>query len=236
MKILITGGANGLGLEITKLLAKNNENVVYFTFTNSEASAIELQKMYNNTFGIKCDFTNSDDVAQLIQKISDFKINVLINNAYVGQAINKHIHKTAGQEFLNSFAVNITPVIDITNAAIVNFRKNGGGKIVSILTSFLDTTPPIGTSVYLTNKAIILQLSKCWNSENVKFNISANCISPSFMLTDFTKNTDDRIIEELINNHPLKKLLEPIEVAKVVESIITSTPHLSNQNIVINAS
>ena len=236
MKILITGGANGLGLEITKLLAKNNENVVYFTFTNSEASAIELQKMYNNTFGIKCDFTNSDDVAQLIQKISDFKINVLINNAYVGQAINKHIQKTAGQDFLNSFGVNIAPVIDITNAAIVNFRKNGGGKIVSILTSFLDTTPPIGTSVYLTNKAIILQLSKCWNSENVKYNISANCISPSFMLTDFTKNTDDRIIEELINNHPLKKLLEPIEVAKVVESIITSTPHLSNQNIVINAS
>lgn len=236
MNILITGGANGLGLEITKLLAKNNENVVYFTFAKSDASARELEKLHNNTFGIKCDFTNSDEVAQLIEKISSLNLKILINNAYVGQAINKHIHKTSGQDFLNSFAVNISQVIDITNAAIVNFRKNGGGKIVSILTSFLDTTPPIGTSVYLTNKAIILQLSKCWNSENVKYNISANCISPSFMLTDFTKNTDDRIIEELINNHPFKKLLEPIEVAKVVESIITSTPHLSNQNIVINAS
>jgi NAD(P)-dependent dehydrogenase (short-subunit alcohol dehydrogenase family) len=236
MNILITGGANGLGLEITKVLATNKNNVVYFTFAKSETSATELQKIYNNTFGIKCDFTNSDEVAQLIEKIPNLNLNVLINNAYVGQAINKHIHKTAGLDYLNSVAVNVTPVIDITNTAIVSFRKNGGGKIISILSSFLDATPPIGTSVYLTNKAILLQLSKSWNAENVKYNISANCISPSFMLTDFTKNTDERIIEELINNHPLKKLLEPLEVAKVVESIILSTPHLSNQNIVINAS
>ena len=49
MNILITGGANGLGLEITKVLATNKNNVVYFTFAKSETSATELQKIYNNT-------------------------------------------------------------------------------------------------------------------------------------------------------------------------------------------
>lgn len=235
MNILITGGANGLGEAITKLLASNNDHFVYFTYVKSDSKAKAIENIFPNTKAIKCDFNDNNDIDNLINHIQDFNINALINNAYVGQAVNKHLHKTNASDFVNSFASNIAPLVSITNACVLFFRKNGGGKIISILSSFLDSTPPAGTAMYLTNKAVLLQLSKSWAAENIKYNISANCISPSFMLTDFTKDTDERIIKELVNNHPLKQLLDPIEVAKVVEMLIASSAHLNNQNIVINA-
>lgn len=235
MNILITGGGNGLGEAITKLLATNKEHFVYFTYVKSDRKAKEIETLFPNTKAIKCDFNDDIEVDSLINHIQDFKIDALINNAYVGQAVNKHLHKTNASDLVSAINSNIAPVVSITNACVLFFRKNGGGKIISILSSFLDSTPPAGTAVYLANKAILLQLSKSWATENIKYNISSNCISPSFMLTDFTKDTDDRIIEELVNNHPLKKLLDPIEVAKVVEMLIASSAHLNNQNIVINA-
>ncbi len=235
MNILITGGANGLGEAITKLLATNKEHFVYFTYVKSDSNAKSIENLFPNTKAIKCDFNDNQDINSLINHIQDLKIDVLINNAYVGQAINKHLHKTNANDLINSFISNISPLVSITNACVLFFRKNGGGKIISILSSFIDSAPPTGTAIYLANKAIILQLSKSWATENIKYNISSNCISPSFMQTDFTKDTDERIIEELVNNHPLKKLLDPIEVAKVVEMLIVSSAHLNNQNIVINA-
>jgi NAD(P)-dependent dehydrogenase (short-subunit alcohol dehydrogenase family) len=235
MNILITGGANGLGEAITKLLASNKDHFVYFTFVKSDGKAKGIENLFSNTKAIKCDFNDTNDVDSLINHIQEFKIDALINNAYVGQAVNKHLHKTNASDLVSTINSNIAPVVSITNSCVLFFRKNGGGKIISILSSFLDSTPPAGTAVYLANKAILLQLSKSWASENIKYNISSNCISPSFMLTDFTKETDERIIEELVHNHPLKKLLDPIEVAKVVEMLIASSAHLNNQNIVINA-
>jgi len=235
MNILITGGANGLGEVITNLLASNKDHFVYFTYVKSDRKATDIENIFPNTKAIKCDFNDTNDVDSLINHIQDFKIVALINNAYVGQAVNKHLHKTNASDLVSTINSNIAPVVSITNACVLFFRKNGGGKIISILSSFLDSTPPAGTAVYLANKSILLQLSKSWATENIKYNISSNCISPSFMLTDFTKETDVRIIEELVHNHPLKKLLDPIEVAKVVEMLISSSAHLNNQNIVINA-
>jgi hypothetical protein len=56
------------------------------------------------------------------------------------------------------------------------------------------------------------------------------------MITDFTNKTDERIIEEITNKHPLKKLLLPLEVAEVINMLTKATTQLNNQNIVINAS
>ena len=48
MNILITGGANGLGAEITKLMASNSEHFVYFTYAKS-AEKLVLLKMHIKT-------------------------------------------------------------------------------------------------------------------------------------------------------------------------------------------
>ena len=67
MKILITGGASGLGEAITRRLARDVANEVWFTYRSSAAKAHELEREFANARGIRCDFTSTDDMAALLK-------------------------------------------------------------------------------------------------------------------------------------------------------------------------
>ena len=114
-------------------------------------------------------------------------------------------------------------------------RKLKGGKIVNILTSYLINKPPVGLSEYVANKSYLLSMSKSWAIENINFNITSNSISPSFMLTNLTADTDQRVLDTMIDQYPNKSLLETDEVARVVDFILSATNHINGQNFIINA-
>jgi len=235
MNILITGGASGLGEAITRRLAKETEDTVYFTFSKSITNARKIEADCTNTKAIQCNFKKLEEVTALTEKMGEFDLDILINNAYSGEPIKTYFHKILPDDFLVEFSNNIIPTIAITQAAISGFRKKKKGKIITILTSFLLNTPPIGSSVYVANKAYLKSLVNSWASENVKFNISSNAISPSFMQTNFTKDVDERLIDQMKETHPLKKLLSVEDVAESVFFLTHSTTHLNGIDLVINA-
>ena len=235
MIILITGGASGLGEAITRNLASDNAATVYFTYNRSIINARKIEADLKNTIALKCDFSNINDIDALKNKINELDLDVLINNAYTGGVIQTHFHKTPIIDFAADFEKNLLPVITITQAAINGFRKRRSGKIITILTAILVNTPPSGSSVYTANKAYLEQLTKIWSVENQKFNITSNCVSPAFMLTDINKDVDERIVEQLIQEHPLKRLLTTIEVAESVKFLVNATPQINGLNIVINS-
>lgn len=236
MNILVTGGASGLGESITRRLALEKEFNVHFTYNKSHSKALQLKAEFPNCFPEKCDFSNEKDVAALKQKIEQLDLDVLINNAYNGGFIQSYFHKTNAIDYLNAFKENIIPVIEITQVAINCFRKKKKGKIITILTAGLIDTPPIGSSVYISTKAYLQELVKIWAAENAKFNISSNAVSPSFMLTNLTAGMDERVIEEIKEKRPQKKLLTTEEVAEAVFSLIRKKPsELNGANIVVNS-
>lgn len=235
MNILITGGASGLGEAITRKLANDNTNTVYFTYYNSSSNVKKIESEFQNTKGIKCNFKDLEEVNLLKDKIEQLDLDLLINNVYSGEAIKTYFHKIDSDEFLTEFNQNIIPTVLLTQAAITCFRKKKKGKIISILTSFLLNTPPVGSSIYVANKAYLGSLVKSWATENGKFNIVSNSISPSFMLTNFTRDVDERIIEQMKESHPLKKLLTIDEVAETVSFLSNSSHHVNGIDIPINA-
>jgi 3-oxoacyl-[acyl-carrier protein] reductase len=234
MNILITGGASGLGEAITRLLAQDQSNKVYFTYYNSVDKALALEEEYSNVKAVKCDFRNGASILELKNKLSEFDIDALINNALTGLH-KKHFHKTDPELFLSGFKNNILPTIHIVQAAINHFRKKKFGKIITILSSYIINKPPIGLSEYVATKEYLYALSKSWATENATFNITANCISPSFMQTGLTNDTDERIVEEMQKNHPLKKFLQPEEVASTVLFLLNATQQINGTNLIINA-
>ena len=235
MNILITGGASGLGEAITRMFAKEQSNTVYFTYANSQSNATKLQHEFKNAIGIKCNFKNATELEALKSKIQELQIDVLVNNAYHGEAIKSYFHKIPEADFATEFIDNVIPIIGITQAALTSFRKRKQGKVITILTSFLVNTPPIGASSYVACKAYLGSLVKSWATENAKFNITSNSISPSFMLSGLTQDTDERIIEQMIESHPLKKLLTLQETADSVLFMANATSHMNGIDIVLNA-
>jgi 3-oxoacyl-[acyl-carrier protein] reductase len=235
MNILITGGASGLGQAITKLLAVDQNNRVYFTFCHSIENAKKIETDFSNSVAVKCDFKNNEDIKSLTAKIPQFELNVLINNAYCGNISATHFHKIPSEEFLTDFNENILPTIEITQEVITHFRKLKQGKIITILTSYLTNVPPMGLSKYVANKAYLEKLTKIWAIENAKFNITSNSVSPSLMQTGLTTGVDERIIEQMIENHPLKKLITIEEVAETVLFLVNASNQINGVDLLMNA-
>lgn len=232
MKILVTGGASGLGKAIAVLLSNNGHEVVV-TYYQSKKAADKLLEHYQIN-AIQCDFHEATSVQALQSFIGEFQPDVLVNNALTGIQ-KQHFHKMKSDSFLTSFQQNVLPVLTITQAAIKVFRKKKFGKIINILSSVVINKPPIGWSTYAANKSYLLSMNKSWASDYIKFNISSNAISPGFMQTDLNKDTDERILENMIAAHPLKALLNPEEVAKAVNYFVDAAQHVNGTNLIINA-
>lgn len=235
MNILITGGASGLGKAITLNLCGNADNNVYFTYNSSVKAAEEIENTVTNAKGIKCNFLIHEEMDGLLQKIAELKIDVLINNAFAGSIEKQYFHKSDTERFERDFRNNIVPVIKITRQAITGFRQKKFGKIITILSSAIINRPPVGWSDYVAGKSYLQSLSKSWAIENAAFNISSNCISPGFMQTTLTADTDERMVEEMQRNHPLKKLLSTEEVAESVNYLVNCSQQVNGTNLIINA-
>ncbi len=235
MNILITGGASGLGEAITQRLAANKDDTVFFTYHKSLEKANKLASAYPNVTGIHCDFHDQSKVDNLLTFINSISLDILINNAFTSNITPKHFHKTDISIFNDNFHANIIPTVLITKQVILNFRKKKFGKIINILSSAIVGNPPVGWSEYTAEKAYLSSLSKSWAIENSAYNITSNSISPSFMQTGFTVNTDDRVIEGIKGNHPYKELLTISEVSDAVFFLSKCSQQINGVNLIMNA-
>jgi len=234
MNILVTGGSKGLGSAIVNKLAENPGNHIFFTYLHSERAASELVSAHANVTKVYCDFNREDSLLSLADSIQQWNIDVLVNNAAVNPPKN-HFHKVDTEKLIDDFKVNVLSTIKISQAAIKIFRKKKFGKIITVLSAAIVGKPPIGWSEYVAGKNYLLSLSKSWATENNRFNITSNCVSPSFVLTDFNQDIDERLVDDIIAAHPLGKLLLPEEVAVTVDFLTTCSQHINGVNIVMNA-
>ena len=207
MNLLVTGGSSGLGKSIVEKLCLNKKYKVYFTYNNSIENSKNICSKYPNADAIKCDFTNKKELDKFLENFKNLNINILINNFYSwpknpllpGTFLTKNFHKIDESVFIDEFYNNIIPTVLITQEAIKHFRTNKSGKIITVLSSFLNSAT-IGSSIYISNKNYLKGLTKVWAVENVKFNITSNTISPSFMLTPHTLKMDERLVDQFKNN------------------------------------
>lgn len=234
MNILITGGASGLGLAITTSLAKSVSSNIYFTFNSSTSQAKNLESKLENCTSVKCDFSSQNDIERLASLIEAVNIDILINNAISGMEFN-HFHKIRAEKYEELFKLNIMPIVYITQAAIKIFRKKRTGKIITILSDAIVGNPPAGFAQYAAEKSYLFSLCKSWAVENIKFNISSNCISPAFMQTGLTTSFDERIVKKMQDEHPLRSLLQPDDVARAVQFLVNSSSQTNGINLILNA-
>ena len=233
-KVLVTGGSSGIGREITLFLLNDGYEVL-FTYFQGVESAEEITKAYKNARKYKIDFTAEDEMPPFLDEIRLFEPNILVNNYYRGTFIDTYFHKTNPENFSTEFNNNILPTLKITQECISLFRKKKYGKIVNILSSSLKHAP-LGTSVYNANKAYLLQMNKHWATENVKFGITSNAVSPAFTHTDFHKGMDERQVDAIIAAYPLNNNLEGKDIAQFIGLCINGGPHFNGNHVFLDAS
>lgn len=212
--VVITGASRGIGRECAILFAKNNYNVV-INYNKSEKEAKKiLEELKNYSVRIfKADVSNFFEATSLINyAISEFeKIDVLINNAGISQ--NKLFTDISLNEWTDMINTNLNSVFFTTQKAVKYMLDERNGHIINISSIW----GMVGGSTevhYSTSKAGIIGMSKALAKELGPSNIKVNVIAPGAINTDMIKDLDNEAINYLIDETPLMKIGQSIDIAK----------------------
>lgn len=206
MKVLVTGGARGLGLAISLYYLKMGHSVVV-NYNNSSDLALKLKSEYGDRVSIvKADVSNEDDVKRMFNALG--KLDVVVNNA--GIAKDSDPMEKSAEEFLEVIKVNLLGTFLVSKYAVNHVDK---GCIVNISsTNALDTYYPESMD-YDASKAGVISLTHNFSLYLKDRDIRVNVVCPDWIDTDMNLGMDEEYKKSL------GVFLKPEEVAKVVYDV-----------------
>ena len=241
---LVTGATSGIGLEISKDLAKRGFNLILVARTKDKLDSLssELASEYN----IDCDFFSSDlTLINSPNKIYEYtsqkkyNVNILINNA--GYALPNAFHENSLEDEEKCLRVLGISVIALTKKYINDMISNGGGKIM-IVSSVAAFAPASSLqSLYGPVKTFMNRFSESLSFYN-KYGISSTAVCPGYTVTNFhtasgvqaemdsvpgfLKKSAKRIAQEGVDAmFKGKKVYVPTKTWKVIVFLLKIIPH-----------
>jgi NAD(P)-dependent dehydrogenase (short-subunit alcohol dehydrogenase family) len=223
---LVTGGARGIGLGITRRLASEGALAIIGDLQADQAReaarAITLE-------GLQCaaqpmDVRDSASVEEALASIvRDFgKLDILVNNA--GVHLVKAITEYTDADWAFVMDVNARGPFYAMRAAARYMIPQRSGKIINIVT-LLTGTP--FSSIYEASKHALMGLTKCLMYELAPHGITVNAISPGAVDTELLKKgirekaaasgvTVESIYGQIAATTPLGRLCTPEDIAGTV--------------------
>ena len=184
---LVTGATSGIGLEISRDLAKRGYNLILVSRTTEKLD--QTSKELIKKFNIKCDYFSSDltevnapDNIYDFTKSNKYNIDILINNA--GYALPNAFHKNSMEDEEKCLRILAISVIALTKKYINDMISNGSGKIM-IVSSVAAFAPASSLqSLYGPVKTFMNRFSESLGFYN-KYGITSTAVCPGYTVTNF---------------------------------------------------
>ena len=202
-KILVTGASGGIGSEIVKKFVSLGGDVLG---TGTKAEKLDLiKKQYQSIKVKKFDISEHSRIEEFIDDVALELggLDVLINNA--GTNVDNLSLRMKEEEWKKVIDINLTSTFLLTKHAIKKMLRNKFGRVVNI-TSVVGHTGNLGQSNYAAAKSGIIGMSKSLALEYAKKNITINCVSPGFIVSDMTMNIAEKVRLYLTSRIPMGKL------------------------------
>ena len=231
-KILITGATGGIGNELVKKFISLGGDV-FGSGTKTEKLDI-LKKKYQNIKVKKFDMSEHSRIEEFIENVvlEMGGIDILINNA--GTNVDNLSLRMKDDEWKKVIDINLTSTFLLSKYAIKKMLKNKFGRIVNI-TSVVGHTGNLGQSNYAASKAGIIGMSKSLAIEYAKKNITVNCVSPGFIVSDMTMNIAEKVKIYLTSRIPMGKLGSGEDVSNCVAFLSSEhSSYITGETIHVN--
>ena len=220
--IIITGASGGIGNELVKKFLSLGGNVLG-SGTKTEKLDL-LKKKYPSIKVKKFDMSDHSRIEEFIDNaaLELGGLDILINNA--GTNVDNLSLRMKDEEWKKVIDINLTSTFLLSKHAIKKMLKNKFGRIVNI-TSIVGHTGNLGQSNYSASKAGVTGMSKSLAIEYAKKNITVNCVSPGFIVSNMTMNIAEKVKLFLTSRIPMGKLGTGEDVSNCVAFL--SSEHAS---------
>lgn len=233
--LLVTGGSSSVGLGLIAEVEKEY-TTIWVHYNNSSARVDELKARFGDKIRpVKADFSKEEEVVELINTISDFKLipDHIVHLAAI-KSENKKFHKFSWSEYQDMSDSSLKPAVLILKKFMPAMSKNNYGKVVFMLSSFVNGATPKYQSPYIVSKYALYGLMRNMAAEYIEKGITVNAVSPDMMETGFIDNIPDIIKAQNAENSPLKRNLKVEDVIPTFKYLLSDgADTVYGQNIVI---
>jgi NAD(P)-dependent dehydrogenase (short-subunit alcohol dehydrogenase family) len=173
-RIIITGGASGMGEGMVRAFAKMGARVASLDISVDAGAAIAAQA---GAAFVQCDVADSDSVTNAIDEAVNSLdgLDVLIHAAAITQR-TKPVDETPLDEWQRVMTTNATGTF-LTNVAAFRHLKSHGGRIINFASAAGLSGYP-GRAAYAASKGAVLSWVRTVAAEWGRFGITVNSVCP----------------------------------------------------------
>jgi len=232
-RVLVTGGARGLGEAIVRQFVDLGATV--FALDKEEALLVELKSKIPQVSTIAVDLRDWEATQTAVRSVAP--IHHLVNNAGIA---GTHSALDVSQQVVDMFLdVNFKSVLNVSQCVAQGLIEHGvdGGTIVNI-SSVLGSKPFAGSSMYCCTKAAVTMLTKCLAVELGPKNIRVNCIRPTWMTTGLVNDPANmkKLLDMAVSRQIIKKEMQTNQAADLVIFLSSSkSAMITAEDVVIDA-
>ena len=206
----VTGGANGIGLAISRALASAGASVWILDLASENPS--EVAGSFGGR-GLAVDVTDWQSIDQAFTAIGN--VDVVVANAGIGSP--SAFCDTTADLWNRTLAVNLSGVFHTIQAAAASMKQRKGGSIV-VTASTNSYDGEANLAAYNASKAGLLGLVHTAANELGPYGIRVNAVCPGLIRTRLTAShfSDSGVLAAYFRHIPLGRGGEPEEVARAV--------------------
>jgi NAD(P)-dependent dehydrogenase (short-subunit alcohol dehydrogenase family) len=217
---LITGAAQGIGAACAQLMAQEGARVVLVDVNAQAGSAMETRLRQSGARAdfIACDVGESSQVQTMVQSALNLhgRIDVLVNNAGIFRAAP--FLEVTEADFDAVLRVNLRGAFLVGQAVARAMKTTGGGAIVHMSSvNAVVAIPEIAS--YNISKGGLNQLTRAMALALADDHIRVNAVAPGTIATELAQQavlTSETARQKILSRTPMKRLGDPMEVARVV--------------------
>ena len=209
---IVTGGAQGFGLAITKRFIESGAKVIIWDKDTEYLNKVDLKNIQK----IEVDVSNYKSVENAFAEslTHENKIDILINNAGIAGP-NFKTWDYPLEEWQKVIDIDLTGVFYCCKTIVPHFIKNNYGRIVNI-SSIAGKEGNPNAMPYSAAKAGVIALTKSLGKELAENNISVNCVTPAPAKTRIFDQITQEHIDYMLSKIPRNKFAKVEELASLV--------------------
>ncbi len=218
---IVTGGASGLGLAITRRLQSQGAYVIVFDLETPRLA--ELTREFGASGRcVAIDVTNEATVKSTVDAIASERgrIDILVNSAGMTGRTNLKSHEVDLADFERVMRLNVNGPFLTSKAVLPVMLQRKYGRILHIA-SIAGKEGNAGMMAYSTSKAAVIGLTKVQGKDYAESGITVNALAPAVIQTPMVAALPEAQVKYMTDKIPMKRCGSLDEVAAIAAFILS---------------